>query len=366
MASSGDLEKLNNQSEWTGKSLAMRYLSYWNDLTDLALPMLEEKSDPLYRKLVIACRWLRDTSRTARWRALSMRYLANILQKELLPMGLRARALTALIYSGDPGVSVLLRSLLANPLDSVRRLAALGCGIAKDTKSVKDLVNMLEDPVHSVKLAAILALAAIGSRQALDAIASELLHGTEEMRRAAAEALANHPEEGYPALSDGSSMPDLLVRRAVVYGLARVHQPWAIHLLEKMQLEDEQWVVRTAATQALEELKKPNTRIPRALPPPHQLPWLIVYAGKQGIGVSPGKPALELVISALRSEDRKEQLSAIYTLSYQCESASAHHLYQLLYGGEGELQDAAYNALWHMAASGVSLPPPTQFGFVLG
>jgi HEAT repeat protein len=365
LASSGDIEKFNQQDEWTGKALAMRYLSHWNDLTEIALPMLEEKSDPLFRKLVTACRWLRDTSKSARWRGLSMRHLAGILHKEMLPMGLRARALTALIYSGDPGVSVLLRSLLVNHMESVRRLAALGCGLARDTKSVKDLISLLNDPAHNVKMAAMLALAAIGNRDALDAIATELLHGTEEMRRAAAEVLANHPEEGHPALSDGSSMPDILVRRAVVYGLVRVNQPWAIHILEKMQIEDEQWVVRNAATQALEELKKPNLSIPRPLTPPHQLPWLIAYAGKQGIGVTPGKPAMELVISALRSQDRKEQLAALYLLSYRGDANIAHHLYQLLYGGETNLQDAAYNALSLMAASGVQLPSPTQFGFIL-
>ncbi len=209
-----------------------------------------------------------------------------------------------------------------------------------------------------------LALVAISTKPSMDAVATQLLSGTEDMRRAAAEALANHPEEGHPALSDGSSMPDVLVRRAVVYGLARVNQPWAIQILEKMQVEDEQWVVRTAATQALEELRKPNPRLPRPLPPLQEMPWLILYAGKQGLGVTPGKPALDLVVSALRSQDKKEQLAAIYTLTYRGEGMFAHNLYQLLYGGETELQDAAYISLWQISASGASLPPPTQFGFV--
>jgi HEAT repeat protein len=159
-------------------------------------------------------------------------------------------------------------------------------------------------------------------------------------------------------------MPDLLVRRAVVYGLVRVRQPWALQLLEKMQVEDEQWVVRSAATQALEEIHKPDPRLPRPLPPMHQLPWLIMYAGKQGIGVTPGKPALDLAISALRSQEPKEQFAAMFTLSFLGEGSFAHHLYLLLYGGEAELQDAAYNSLWQIAASGIELPPPTQYGFV--
>jgi hypothetical protein len=31
-------------------------------------------------------------------------------------------------------------------------------------------------------------------------------------------------------------------------------------------------------------------------------------------------------------------------------------LYTLLYNSQGEIQDAAYNTLWHLAAAGIKLP----------
>jgi HEAT repeat protein len=113
------------------------------------------------------------------------------------------------------------------------------------------------------------------------------------------EALANNVEEGQPALRDGSNMEDLLVRRAVVFGLARVNEPWALEILEKIQLEDQQWLVRNAAVQVMENLKRPKRYIPSPSVPLQDVPWLIDFASKLGIGVAPGKPAVNLIIQAL-------------------------------------------------------------------
>ena len=108
------------------------------------------------------------------------------------------------------------------------------------------------------------------------------------MRRAAAEALVNDPDEGVPTLQEGANVDDLLVRRSVVFSYMRLNQPAFTSALEKLAVEDAQWVVRNSAAHALDILRQPNPHIP--LPPiaVTELPWLIAYAGKQGIGVQPG------------------------------------------------------------------------------
>ena len=50
-------------------------------------------------------------------------------------------------------------------------------------------------------------------------VARALLQGDEELRRAAAEAMANDPIEGHAMLKEGATLPDILLRRAVVHGL---------------------------------------------------------------------------------------------------------------------------------------------------
>jgi HEAT repeat protein len=183
------------------------------------------------------------------------------------------------------------------------------------------------------------------------------------LRRSAAEALANHPEEGYPALEEGSAMDDLMVRRSVVFGLLRVNQPWAIQILDKLQLEDKEWIVRNAANQAMEELKRPNAFIPHPLPPLTEAPWLVTFASKLGMGVAPGKPAVDLVLQALKNGDEDQRLAALDYLRLHANAENVHNIYHLYFGEVEEMREAAFNALWVVAAAGVSLPSPRNLAW---
>ena len=362
LASSGGFEVLARQPAWSIKSLTLKYLSSWNDINSMVRSMLEGSSDPLYRDLFTISEWLRDAPPKASWRQFVLRQLSSLVQQEASPMSVRIRALAALAFSGDPGVLVLFRQHLEHPSDSMRELGALGSGLLLDAKAVKPLSFLLVDPVMEVRLAAVLALSRIGNKPAMEAIASTLLSGSEEMRRAAAEALALQPEEGYPALEEGSSMPDLLVRRAVVYGLARVSEPWARERLDKLQIEDEQWVVRSAATQALEEQDRPNPRIPRPHPELAQTPWLIEFAGTLGIGIAPGKPALDLVTQAAKTGKTEQRLAALQYLGRYGDKDALAAIYPMYYSSNPEEADNAYQALWTLSSSGLPLVEPQQFG----
>ena len=363
LASSGGFESLARQPAWSSKSLALRYLSSWNDISGLVRSMIEGAHDPLYRDLFTVSDWLRDAPPKASWRQFVLRQLSSLVLQETIPMSIRVRALAALAFSGDPGVLVLFRQHFEHPSDSVRELGALGSGLLLDAKAVKPLSHLLNDPVMEVRLSAILALSRIGNKAAMEAIASTLLSGSEEMRRAAAEALAMQPEEGYPALEEGSSMPDLLVRRAVVYGLARVKEPWAREQLDKMQVEDEQWVVRSAAIQVLEELARPNPRVPHPHPDLAQTPWVIEFAGTLGIGIAPGKPALDLVTQAAKTGKSEQRLAAIQYLGRYGGEGALAAIYPMYYSNNPEEADTAYQALWTLSASGLPLAEPQQFGF---
>jgi HEAT repeat protein len=231
-----------------------------------------------------------------------------------------------------------------------------------DTKVIADLTGMAEDPVPNVGRAACMALMAISNKAALDAIATILVQGNEASRRAAAEVLAYNPEEGYPTLQEGAAVEDYLVRHAIVYGLARTNQSWAVELLEKMAVDDGQWVVRNAAAQAIEDLKHINPHIPVSMPPLHTIPWLIKFAAKSGIGVSPGKQAVDVLVRALKDGDEIERMAALDYVRLFGNDDYVIQVYHLLYGSQGELREAAFNTLWHLAATGITLPSPTQYG----
>ena len=361
LANKGDVSSLQDQPSWVGKQQAAFFLARITDISPLVQQVFRQE-DFLYREQLLAARWLRLAPKSATWRNLLLRYLASILQKEQGTLGLAVRVIAALALSGDPGVSALFRQLLKSDQAHLRQVAALGCGLVRDAKAVDDLAVVMQENNQPVSRAACLALVAISDKNALEALADALLHGNEMLRRSAAEALANHPEEGHPALEEGSAMEDLMVRRSVVFGLQRVNQPWAIQILDKLQLEDKEWIVRNAANQAMEELKRPNPYIPRPQPPLTEAPWLVEYASKSGISVAPGKPAVDLVLQALKDGNEDQRLAALDYLRLHADAEIVHNIYHIYFGDVGEMREAAFNALWVVAAAGVQLPSPQQFG----
>ncbi len=355
-------EALISQPNWTTKSVMLTYLAAKAQMGALAMQFIERTEDPLHQHLLMVGRWLRNAPKNNDWHPIAKRRLAKFVQNDLYPLGLRGRAVAALATSGDPDVAVLFRHLLTSDNANVRQLSALAVGYLRDTKAIKDLSVILYDPNPNVGRAACLALVNIGSDAALEQAASALLHGDDDLRRAAAEAFANHPEEGYPILRDGAKMDDLLVRRAVVFGLERVGEDWAIDLLKQIQVEDGQWVVRNAATQALEELENGSPRIPQPRPILHETAWLIAFASERGLGVASGKPAKEMLFKALREGTFEERQAAMDYLGLHPDTNAILDTYHHLYGSDPDLKEVAFETVWQMAATGIDLPPPIQFG----
>lgn len=356
-------EALLDQPPWAGKFLALQYLAAYGDVSGLVEKLLSQIDRPLHRNILIPARWLRDAPRQAPWRGRLMTSLAEILQAEGQPLGLRGQALAAFVLSGDPGAAALFRQFYRAPSGELIQLAALGSGAVQDVKAIDGLSGLLNNPNPGVRRAACLALVNIGTTAALESVAYVLLHGEEDLRRAAAEALANDPQEGHAMLRDAVEMQDdLMVRRAAVYGLGRVDQPWADELLTRMQTDDPEWVVRNSAVEVVESRQVLNPRIPRRLPLPSESPWLIEFAGKQGLGVAPDKPPTDLLLLALKSGDEEERLASLAYLRILPLEGVFGALYQAMYSGTPELRDAIFLIVWEMAGRGVEIPDPVQFG----
>ena len=270
--------------------------------------------------------------------------------------------MAAFVTSSDPGAATLFRQLLSSRSFELIPLAALGSGALKDVKAIDALEELMSAPIGAVRRAICLALVAIGTEKSLEGVARALLQGDEELRRAAAEALANDPVEGHAMLKEGATLTDILVRRAVVHGLARVGQPWAMETLQRMQVEDDQWAVRNLATQYLEQLQNIDTRVPHPLPAPSETPWVIAFAGKQKMGVPRGGPATDLLLSAFKQGDTEERLAALPYLKRVANEGIVAALYNAMYGEDPEVREAAYQAVAEIGADGLKLPHPNQFG----
>lgn len=362
LAESTYSSKILEQPDWNIKNQTCAFWGCYGDISPLVDVALSSTQDPVYSQIFHIARWLRISPRTSAWRVKLMQQLVDMLYKESFTTGIGGRALAALALSGDPSIAALFRQLIKGNLAHLRYLGALGSGFLLDTKAITSLSSLFEEEDTRIGGAACLALVAIGSKPALEAVMALLLQGSETARRLAAEALANNASEGHPTLEEASTLPDLLVRRSAVYGLMRIRQPWTTRILEKMEIEDGQWVVRTAANQAMEEIRQPDPHIPHPLPPLSDTPWLINFAGKLGMGVTSGKQALDLVSKALETGEPRERLSALEFLQQNGGDEVLLQLYKTYFSSQATLREAAFNTLWHYQASGVTLPPPAQYG----
>ena len=157
-------------------------------------------------------------------------------------------------------------------------------------------------------------------------------------------------------------MDDLLIRRVSVYGLRQVNESWALNILEKMQIEDGQWVVRNAAAQVVEEFNQLDPYIPQPLEPIENIPWLIDFASERGMGISAGTPAIEMLVRVLKEGSRDQIYAALDLLWRLGEDEIFPEIYHLLFGEDQEVAEKSYNTLWHLAVTGVEIPPPIKFG----
>ena len=360
LANQGGAQQLSSQPNWSGKTLATDYLAAKSDIEPLIGNLLEkDKNDPMKRGLLSMANWPRYAPKGANWLSPILRVMADTLQQDSLPLSLRSKILAAMAFSGETQIGTLFRQMLKSEKHSVRWLGALGCGLIRDKKSVDQLgLLLIYDNSVFINRAASLALVVINTNKSLELLTRALLEGNEEVRRAAAEGLARHPTEGFPVLRDGATVEDILVRRAVVYGLVIVNEPWAIELLEKMQLEDDQWVIRNAATQGLEDIKSISVSVPTPQTEIHETPWLLKFASEKGMGVSPGQAGWDMLKASLTGGNEDQKLAAmdVYRLKPSEARNVIKELYQLMKGPEGDVREAAYVTLWYMAAAGINLP----------
>jgi hypothetical protein len=129
-----------------------------------------------------------------------------------------------------------------------------------------------------------------------------------------------------------------------------------------MQLEDKEWVVRTAAIQAFEELQQKNNYAPKPLPDLTEIQWLIEYATKIGTTVAPGKPGEELLNKAFLSGSQDEKLFAMDYYRNKCDPKSVNIISSAYSTSSGELREAIYYVLWLMTIAGIKLPYSFELG----
>ncbi|MBE2271263.1 MAG: HEAT repeat domain-containing protein, partial [Anaerolinea sp.] len=193
---------------------AIAYSAMRLKLDRIVAERVKAAPDLLNDNLIDMGRWLAFAPVDAQWRGALIKQLGTMLtQPNQYPL-IRERAAAALIDARDKNTLVAFRLAVRSADPLVRRLGCLGLGALAEAEGQKDLLPLLNDQDTDVQLTAGMALGALGSDEALEAMVNAFFTGSEPLRRAMAEAFAALPHDGYEMLYEGVNAPDMLMRRA--------------------------------------------------------------------------------------------------------------------------------------------------------
>ena len=158
-------------------------------------------------------------------------------------------------------------------------------------------------------------------------------------------------------LKDALEMESVRVRRAAIFGLGRVQSDEVIPILEKVQLEDSQAIVKNLATDILDNRHSPKVRLSFPAEDISSISWLIAYAADSGFGVTPGKGALEMLRRVLVSGSQLEKIAALEAVGFYHTSDLLLEATQALKDKDPLIRRAAYEALWRLKAMKTLISP---------
>jgi HEAT repeat protein len=340
---------------------ALTFAAQHTPLDSIVRSRLTSTSDVLNNQVLEMAHWLAHSGQKTAWRGDLLKQLGNLFVAPNQYLPLRERIAAALVGTRDKSAATIFKRSLNHPDDDVRRLACLGLGALRDESSIQDLAGLLADKSTEVQLAAGLALGAVGTQAALEEMVEGLTEGNEQLRQAIAESFAAIPDEGYPVLYDAINHEEMMLRRAAVFGLRRVNTSWAVLVLYRTAMEDEQWYVRSAAEQAFYDMQYGSTASGvRAYPAVESIPWLREWIALQGeeIVKEVEKPE-DLLLMAMTDGDPQLQSLSVANIGQLGIAAHVSELYMALRHQDQAVRDAAYQALGELQLQiGQPLPSP--------
>ena len=317
-------------------------------------------------RLWTVARWTGYAAPDAPWRS---RVLGEVARAWLQPdqfSQFRAHAFESLIATRDKGLAFMFKRSLAHADPQVRALSLRGLARLGREGDLPVFSAALADSAPEVRTEAIRGLGYLarhGSNPATEQLIKLVLEQDEDGRRLAAELLADCGEEGYQILREAAGEEDIKVRRAAAYGLAATGQPWARELLKKLEHDDKQWFVRSAATDALSLMdartRRPADEAPLDLSPLviDQQGWLVEWAAQQGIGIGVGRQANAAMLRAMTDGPTPVRLAALQTLRLTGDLSHHDQLRALLHDPDRAVREAAFAALEAISQRlGLSLP----------
>ncbi|MGB7339779.1 MAG: HEAT repeat domain-containing protein [Phototrophicaceae bacterium] len=345
---------------------AMNYLAGMRDVDFLVAEQLDNPLDVRLDKILVLTTWLKFAANDVAWRNNLLRYLGNLFASPNQFSVVRERVAAALVSSKNDSSRIVFRKGLQTKNADIRRIACYALGAMKDQAAIDALSQIvMQDSVTENKIAAQMALIAIGTEDALFA-AIDLMDVTpmEEVRRAVTENLAAYHDIGYPTLHDMLESESISLRRAALYGVARASTDWSWILIDRIFQNDTESFVRLATEVVIRQKFDSYFYQLRPYPVATEVPWFIAWEQNQreyGFITydTESEDALEMAFQ--QEDDASIRWLLTGTIGQLGQYDMIDKIYQSLQDNEEMIRDQAYRALAQFQERlGTPIPLPIQ------
>ena len=245
-----------------------------------------------------------------RLRAGLLSELAKILLDPKQPAPVRQMAARIVAQFEDDGVLYLFGKATAHRDPQVRCTGVWGLSLVDDERALTGLEHALSEPDHLVRIEALYGIAGRQSEGTIDGLVQGLQDEHELTRRVAAELLAVYGDEGHDVLRQAADAQDMYIRRAAVFGLGVVGEPWALGIVDRAQREDGEWFVRSAAAEVMERSISAQPVIAADAVRPEHEEWLVQWATEQGLPCTSAGEAGDALLQAMRQDSWRVRVAA--------------------------------------------------------
>lgn len=293
------------------EEIALRY----NTQTDYMDTWIQDTDFPLGRNISLLSRHFHKlTADNTQLNKIAPTVLSGLTNNSS-SLSNRLQYLSLLLPLETQFVNKIFEFLISSKATLNKQLAIIGLGFQRSAEGIALVKSTLTGLTSLEKILCTITFFRLWDSTSRKYVNEFLSGGDDYLRRIVCELYALKYPSGKALLIDNSINGSIAIRKASIFGLKLIDSPDIEEHITRRIAEEKEWIVRDAAVRALEEINTGKLLLHHDTPPlPDKSDWLVEFASKSGMGISPNSYPFDVLFEVMKSGTDLEKMAALKML----------------------------------------------------